>query len=157
MSDEPLDPEVARYLDDHHAAAMITTRPDGSPHAVRCGIALVDGQLWSSGTGNRRRTAHLLRDPRCTLFVFGASADDQYSYLTLDTTVTVLDGDDAAEQNWQLFSIMQAAMDPPPGTLYWNAEPLQHEEFLQAMVQEQRLIYQFGIERSYGLFGTASR
>ncbi|SDS45706.1 pyridoxamine 5'-phosphate oxidase family protein [Microlunatus soli] len=157
MNGESLDPDVADYLDDHRAAAMITTRPDGSSHAVRCGIALVDGRLWSSGTRHRRRTAHLRRDPRCTLFVFGASADDQYSYLTLDTTVTVLDGDDAAEQNWQLFSIMQAAMDPPAGMLFWNGAPLGHDEFLQAMVQEQRLIYQFDVERSYGLFGNALR
>lgn len=152
-----LDQQIVDYLDDHHAAAMITRRPDGSPHAVRCGVALVDGRVWSSGTRARRRTQHLRVDPHCTLFVFGASADDPYSYLTLDTSVSILDGEDAAEFNWQLFAVMQEAMDPPAGTLSWNGAPLDHDAFLTAMVQEQRLIQGFTVERSYGLFGSVSR
>lgn len=112
--------QLRDYLADHHAAAMITRRPDGSPHAVRCGIALVDGQLWSSGTRDRRRTGYLRKDPRCTLFVFGSSPDDQYSYLTIDTTVTILDGDDAAVDNWRLFEVMQQGMNPPAGHLFWT-------------------------------------
>src|SRR5206468_9116879 len=47
------------FLDAHHAAAMITLRADGTPHAVRVGVALVDGMLWSSGTHDRLRTGHL--------------------------------------------------------------------------------------------------
>ena len=76
------------FLDAHHAAAMITLRADGTPHAVRVGVALVDGMLWSSGTHDRLRTGLLRRDPRCTLFVF----DPTRRYLTLETIVTILEG-----------------------------------------------------------------
>jgi hypothetical protein len=48
---------------------MITLRRDGSAHAVRVGVALVDGKVWSSGTADRVRTRHLRRDPRSTLIV----------------------------------------------------------------------------------------
>jgi len=147
-----MDDKITGYLADHQTAAMITHRPDGSVHAVRCGIALVDGLLWSSGTQDRVRTRHLRRDPRCTLFVFGSSAEDPYSYLTLDTTVTILEGDDVPELSWRLFSVMQAGMNPPEGTLYWNGEPLSREQFSQAMINERRLMYQFAVERSYGLY-----
>jgi hypothetical protein len=147
-----MDDAVSDYLSTHHAAAMIAVRPDGSPHAVRCGIALVDGKLWSSGTQTRRRTAYLRQDPRCTLFVFGSSPEDQYSYLSLDTRVTIHDASDAPEMNAQLFTVMQAGMNPPAGTLFWYGKPLGRDEFLQTMVDEQRLIYEFEVTRSYGLF-----
>jgi hypothetical protein len=35
------------FLDKTHSAAMITLRADGTPHAVRVGVALVDDKLWS--------------------------------------------------------------------------------------------------------------
>ena len=73
--------EIQRtFLENNSAAAMITIAKDGMPRAVRVGVAMVDGKLWSSGTQDRVRTARLRRDPRCTLFVF----DKQYSFLTLD-------------------------------------------------------------------------
>jgi PPOX class probable F420-dependent enzyme len=147
-----MDPKVVDYLAGHHAAAMITLRPDGSPHAVRCGIALVDGKLWSSGTRTRKRTDHLRRDPRCTLFVFGNRQQDPYSYLSLDTRVTILDGPEAADQNVRLFTEMQAGMDRPDGALFWNGKPLPIDEFRQTMIVEGRLIYQFEILHSYGMF-----
>ena len=39
--------EQLKFLEDIRGAAMITLRADGMPHAVRIGVALVDG----SGTG----------------------------------------------------------------------------------------------------------
>lgn len=148
-----MDEQVERYLAEHHAAAMITLRPDGSPHAVRCGVALVDGKLWSSGTPDRVRTEHVRRDPRATLFVFAAADPaDRFSYLTLDATVTIREGADAAELNRRLFTVMQARMSPPPGTLFWEGEPRTTDEFLQIMVDERRLIYEFEIVRPYGMF-----
>jgi hypothetical protein len=147
-----MDDKLRNYLADHHAAAMITLRPDGTPHAVRCGIALVDGVLWSSGTRGRRRNEYLRRDPRCTLFVFGADASDPYSYLTLETKVRILDGDDAPEQNRRLFTEMQRGLNPPAGSLFWNGKPLSYEEFVATMAEEQRLIYEFEITGSYGLY-----
>ena len=80
------------FLQGHHSAAMITVDAAGMAKAARVGVALVDGQLWSSGTADRVRTMRLRRDPRCTLFVF----DPGFTWLALETRVTILDGDDAA-------------------------------------------------------------
>src|SRR2546428_6587983 len=98
------------FLDAHHAAAMITLRADGTPHAVRVGVALVDGKLWSSGTKERVRTGHLRRDPRSTVFVF----DSTWRWLTLETAVTILVSPDAPRQNLRLFQVMQQHITAAP-------------------------------------------
>jgi hypothetical protein len=123
---------------------MITIGEGGVPKAVRVGVALVDGRLWSSGTKDRVRTSRLRRDPRCTLFVF----DRQVSWLALETTVTILEGSQAAAQNLQLFRVMQ---NRPSGSLTWYGRELDEASFLQTMTEEGRLIYEFDIARSYGL------
>jgi hypothetical protein len=123
---------------------MITTGEGGIPKAVRVGVALVDGRLWGSGTQGRVRTRRLRHDPRCTLFVF----DQAFSWLTLETTVSILDGPDAAAQNVRLFRVMQ---NRPAGKLSWFGRDLDEPAFLQAMVDEKRLIYEFAVQRSYGL------
>ncbi|HKT57869.1 MAG TPA: pyridoxamine 5'-phosphate oxidase family protein [Microbacterium sp.] len=132
------------FLTDHHAAAMITIAPDGMPKAVRVGVALVDGRLWSSGTADRVRTGRLRRDPRCTLFVF----DKAYAYLTIESTVTILDGPDAPRQNLELFRVMQ---NRPSGPLAWYGEDLDDEAFLARMSAEKRLVYEFAPQKAYGL------
>jgi PPOX class probable F420-dependent enzyme len=137
-------------LERYHSAAMVTLRPDGSPHVVRVGVALVDGRLWSSGTKDRVRTGHLRRDPRASLLVF----DPAWRGLGLDATVTILEGPDAPEQSLRLFREMQRGMDPgpAPGNLIWEGTERSPEEFLRIMVDEQRLVYQFEVVRSYGLY-----
>lgn len=135
--------EIA-FLETQRSAAMITTGEDGVPKAVRVGVALVDGNVWSSGTEGRVRTSRLRRDPRCTLFVF----DQGYSWLTLETTVTLLDGPEAAAQNLRLFRVMQ---NRPSGPLSWFGGQLDEESFLRTMADEGRVIYQFNVERAYGL------
>jgi hypothetical protein len=147
-----MDQRVENYLSTHHAAAMITLRADGTPHAVRCGIAVVAGKIWSSGVPQRVRTQHLRRDPRATLFVYGADESDRYSYLTLECEASILEGPEAAELSRQLFTVMQASLERPEGTLFWEGTLRTEEEFLQIMTKEQRLIYQFEVKRSYGLF-----
>jgi len=127
----------------HHSAAMITIGEGGWPKPVRVGIALVDGKLWSSGTQDRVRTRRLHRDPRCTLFVF----DQAFRWLALETTVTILEGPEAAAQNLRLFRVMQ---DRPDGPLSWFGGELDENAFLQAMAEEHRLIYEFDVHRSYG-------
>src|SRR6185437_13608380 len=117
--------EIA-FLETQRSAAMITTGEDGVPKAVRAGVALVDGNLWSSGTQGRVRTSRLRRDPRSTLFVF----DQGYAWLTLETTVTILDGPEAAAQNLRLFRVMQ---NRPSGPLSWFGGELDETAFLQTM------------------------
>lgn len=144
-----MEEQVRAFLQQVHSAAMITFRRDGSAHAVRVGVALVDGRLWSSGTRTRARTKHLRRYPRSTLFVF----DSEWRWLTLECEVTILDGPDAPELNLRLFQVMQQRMPVEPGKISWFGGSLTHEEFLEAMVREQRLIYQFDVVRSYGMYG----
>jgi PPOX class probable F420-dependent enzyme len=139
LSEQDLD-----FLAHHHSAAMITVGRGGTPKVARVGVALVDGKLWSSGTADRVRTRRLRRDPRCTLFVY----DPGFAWLALETTVTILDGPDAAEQNLRLFRVMQ---DQPTGPLSWFGADLAEEDFLRAMVDEGRLIYEFEVHDTYGL------
>jgi PPOX class probable F420-dependent enzyme len=146
LDSEPmgLTDDQLEFLRDHRGAAMITIGEEGMPKAVRVGIALVEGEIWSSGRRDRVRTERLRRDPRCTLFVF----DPAYAYLTLETSVTILEGPDAPEQSVQLFRAMQ---DKPTGPLSWYGEELSEEDFRRTMVDEGRLIYRFDVQRAYGL------
>ena len=140
------------FLEQHRSAAMVTLRSDGPPHAVRVGIALIEGAIWSSGVPDRVRTRFLRRDPRCTLFVFGSG----YGYLTLDGRVTILDGPDAPDLSVRLFQAMQTGMQPgpPPGHMLWQGQALPLEAFRRAMAEEHRLIYRLEIERAYGMPST---
>ncbi len=142
------DAQVA-FLDHQHSAAMVTLRPDGSPHVARVGVALVDGRVWSSGTQGRVRTRHLRRDPRSTLFVF----DGAWRWLALEGTVRILDGEDAPELSLRLFEEMQRDLQPrpAPGTIMWSGGERTIDEFLRIMVEERRLIYELEVERAYGL------
>ncbi len=133
------------FLKEHHSAAMITVAADGFAKAARVGVALVDGRLWSSGTADRVRTSRLRHDPRSTLFVF----DSGFAWLTIEATVSILDGSEAPEQNLALFRIMQGR---PTGPLSWFGGELDEQQFLQTMVDEHRVIYEFDVHRAYGLF-----
>ena len=132
------------FLDQHHSAAMTTVGTDGTVKAVRVGVALVDGKLWSSGTSDRVRTRRLRENPYCTLFVF----DSAFAWLTMETTVSILDGPDAPAQNLRLFRQMQGK---PSGPLQWFGADLDEDQFLRRMSEEGRLIYEFEVHRSYGL------
>lgn len=148
-----LDPRALAFLETNQAAAMITLRRDGSPHSVRVGVYPVDGKLWSSGTQTRLRTKHLRRDPRSTLFVYPTTSDD-YRWLALDCEVTILDGPDAPALNLQLMQAFQSRLpEPPPaGHVQWFGRNLTTEEFLAQMVEEQRLVYEFTVNRAYGMY-----
>jgi Pyridoxamine 5'-phosphate oxidase len=132
------------FLETQRAAAMITPADDGMPRAVRVGVVLVDGKLWSSGTQDRIRTARLRRDPRCTLFVFNSS----YNFLTLETHVSLLEGSDVPELSVRLFRQMQ---NRPEGNLSWFGKEMNPEDFMRTMAEEKRLIYEFEIKRAYGM------
>lgn len=146
-----MDQALTSFLERNRGAAMITLRRDGTPHAVRIGIGLVDGKIWSSGTQSRLRTRHLRRDPRATLFVFDAG----YGYASLECRVNVLDGPDAPELNLRLFQVFQHGMTPPvpEGKVMWSGAQRGIDEFLRIMREERRLIYEFDVELAYGLYG----
>ncbi len=129
-----MDDAVTRFLRHNHDAVMTTLRPDATPHVARVLVGLVDGRLWSSGTQTRVRTGHLRRDPRATLCVLHP---DRWHWLGLECEVEILDGDDAPQLNLTLYRTLAG-------------EPDDVDEYLQAMVAEQRLIYQFHVRRAYG-------
>jgi hypothetical protein len=135
-----------KFLESNHSAAMITVAPDGTAKAARIGVGFADGKLWSSGTRDRVRTKRLRDDPRSTLFVF----DNAFSFLTLETTVTILDGPDSAEQSLRFFRQIQGK---PSGPLSWFGGELEEDAFLDAMRDEGRIIYEFEVNRAYGLHG----
>jgi hypothetical protein len=128
-----------------NSAAMITVGTDGFAKATRVGIGLVDGKLWSSGTRDRARTKRLRRDPRASLFVF----DSEFAYMTLETSVAILDGDDVAALSLQFFRSIQKK---PEGPLSWFGGTLDEAEFLQTMRDEGRILYEFDVQRAYGLY-----
>lgn len=132
------------FLEQNHSAAMITIAKSGVPKVARVGVAVVGEQLWSSGTQDRARTKRLRRDPRCSVFVW----DTGFSWLAMETLVTILEGPDVPDQSVRLFRTM---MGRPTGPLIWNGEELEEGPFRQTMVEEGRLIYQFEVLRSYGL------
>ncbi len=132
-----MDDKVREFLEQHHDAVMTTVKKDGMPHVARVGIGLVDGKLWSSGTQTRVRTEHVRRDPRAALMVLDSSS--RYRWLGLECKVTILDGDDAPELNLKLYRALAG-------------EPKDLDEYLEAMVKEQRLIYEFDVQESYGMY-----
>lgn len=136
--------EQTAFLEKQRSAAMITIGDDGMPKVARVGVALVDGKLWSSGTRGRVRTSRLRRDPRCTVFVFG----EGFSWLALETEVTLLDGPQAPAQNLRLFRVMQ---NRPTGPLTWYGSELDEAAFLRTMEEDSRLIYEFEVHRCYGV------
>ena len=132
-----MDPAVRSFLENHHSAIMTTIAKSGVPHVARVSCGLVDGELWSSGTQTRVRTKHLRRDNRATLCVL--DDDDRYSWMGLETTVDILDGPDRAEANLKLYRVLAG-------------EPDDLEEYMSAMIAEERLIYRFNVVKAYGQF-----
>ena len=126
---------------------MTTLRADGTPHTVRVGCVLMGDVLWSSGTRERLRTRHMRRDPRATLMVF----DSEGGYLTVESHVRLLEGDDVPELSQRLFRAMQHLEDAPEDApLAFAGRTMTPEQFRQFMVDDHRLIYEFEPTRAYG-------
>ena len=68
---DPLSEQQRAFLEANHRAVMATVDSRGRPHAVPVLCALVDGQLWSSGTDLRVRTRYLAARPYASLTVLG--------------------------------------------------------------------------------------
>ena len=128
----------------NRSAAMVTVGDDGMAKVARVGVAVVDDKIWSSGTADRRRTARLRADPRCTLYVY----DDPFSWLALESDVTILEGPVVPQLSLRLFRVMQ---DKPEGPLSWFGGELGDDAFMQAMVDEGRVIYELDVTRAYGM------
>lgn len=132
-----MDDAVREFLDKHHGAVMATTKKDGMPHLARVAVGIVEGKLWSSGTQTRVRTRHIRRDPRAALMVLDKSTP--YQWLGIESQVTIIEGDEAVDANLDLYRVIAG-------------EPDDVDEYRKAMVEEQRLVYEFSIDRVYGQY-----
>ncbi len=141
--DTGLTAEQFEFVENHRAAAMITVGESGLPKPVRIAYAVVGGRIWSSGTQYRARTKHLRRDPHATLFIW----DPAFDFLTVHATVTILDGPDAPELNLRYFRALQGRIDGP---VNWMGAERTEQEFLDMMVADQRLIYEFSPDTAFG-------
>jgi hypothetical protein len=134
----------AAFLAKSSSAAMITLAPDGTPKAARVSVALVDGKVWSSGTLDRARTRRVLRDPRATLFLFEA----EHAYRSLETTVTVLDGEAGVDANVRLFRQLRGQ---PEGPISFFGTDYEEEAFRAVLAADGRIVYEFDVLRSTGV------
>lgn len=139
-----LSPAQVKFLAATPTAAMVTLGANGQPKVARVAVGVLDGRLLSSGTKDRVRTKRLRQDPRCTLFVF----DKGYSWLALETTVTILEDEDVPHVSLKLFRGMQ---DRPTGPINWFGKELDEAEALKTMVQDGRVLYEFEVQHAYGM------
>jgi PPOX class probable F420-dependent enzyme len=131
---EALSEQHRAFLAANHSAVMATVDDHGRPHAVPVLCALVDGQLWSSGTDLRVRTRYLEARPYASLTVLGKGFWGEW--LSVSGPVEIR-RDRRVEDNLRLY---RAATGRDPDDL---------EEYRAAMVAERRLVYVLTPERVY--------
>jgi PPOX class probable F420-dependent enzyme len=122
------------FLEANHTAVMATTDARGRPHVVPVLCALIDGELWSSGTEGRVRTRHLDERPYATLTVLHKGFWGEWLTVAGPVAVRRAAG---VEDNLRLY---RAATGRDPDDL---------EEYRSAMVAERRLVYALAPERVY--------
>jgi|SoiMethySBSTD1v2_1073268.scaffolds.fasta_scaffold31742_2 PPOX class probable F420-dependent enzyme len=122
------------FLEANHSAVMATVDGRGRPHAVPVLCALVDGQLWSSGTELRVRTRYLAARPYASLTVLGQGFWGEW--LTVRGPVETR-RERGVEDNLRLYRAVT------------GRDPDDLEEYRAAMVTERRLVYALTPERVY--------
>jgi hypothetical protein len=118
---------------------------------ARVAVGLVDGVLLSSGTRSRLRTGFLHRDPRCSVFVFDSQTAGSPRWLGLETRVTILDDAGVPDLSLKLFRMMQGQPENSD-TITWYGQPRTLDEFRRLMIEDQRILYRFDIDRHYGMY-----
>ena len=131
-----MDDQVRQFLEENHGAVMTTLKRDGTPHVARVDVGLVDGKLHSSSTEDRVRTKHLRRDPRATLCVLDDATP--YRWVGIESRVRIIDGPKGVDANLALYRAIAG-------------EPDDLDEYLEAMVKERRIVYEFHVGRTYGM------
>jgi PPOX class probable F420-dependent enzyme len=131
---EVLSEQQRAFLEANHSAVMATVDDRGRPHAVPVLCALVDGELWSSGTDLRVRTRHLESRPYATLTVLTRGFWGEW--LTVTGPVETRRGN-RVDDNLRLY---RAATGRDPDDL---------EEYRAAMATERRLVYVLTPEKVY--------
>jgi PPOX class probable F420-dependent enzyme len=122
------------FLEANHSAIMATVDDRGRPHAVPVLCALIDEQLWSSGTDRRVRTRYLAARPSASLTVLGEGFGGEW--LTVSGPVATR-RERRVEDNLRLYRAVT------------GRDPDDLEEYRAAMVAERRLVYVLTPERVY--------
>ncbi len=145
------DAQGAQFAARNPDAAMITLRADGTAHMARIELAVLDGEVWATGSPALVRTKNLRRDPRCSLFVFGPHPH----WLGLETYATIHDGPDAPSLLVRLLRARHGDVTPP-GTVLAHDDrlgrdrPWPEADYLEHAREQGLLAYGFSIRRSYG-------
>ncbi|MEM7286635.1 MAG: PPOX class F420-dependent oxidoreductase [Actinomycetota bacterium] len=128
--------EIAEGLDyvrDNSRAVIATRRRDGSPQMSPVTLAVVDDTVVMSTRQTAYKVKQLRRDPRCHLCVFPDAWLGRW--VQLDCTTEIIDLPDALDVLVEYYRTLRG--EHPD----WN-------EYRQAMVDDQRCIVRFTIERA---------
>jgi hypothetical protein len=147
-----LDAKATAFITANRDAGMTALRRDGTPHMTRIVAGLVDGVLLSSATESRLRTKLLRRDPRCTLFFFETTPGAGRAfgaYMSVETTVTIHDGPEGLRRSVEYFKrIMGTTAD---GKVTYGGKAYTEQEALEALERDGRILYEFNVNRVYGV------
>jgi len=136
-----MDTDTARsFLADHKQGVLITQKRDGRPQASNIVYGVMDGVVHISVTESRAKTRNLRRDSRASLHV---TSNDFWRFVVAEGTATLTDttvtpGDVVGQELLALYNHLSDTPHPDEA------------EFLQAMVDDQRLVIKLGVERAYG-------
>ena len=128
--------EVQRaFLATHHDAVMTTVDAHGHPHAVPVLVGMVGDELWSSGTEDRVRTAHVEVPGAWASFTV-LSPGFWGKWLTVAGPVTIRREDRVAD-NLRLYRVVTGGY------------PDDLDEYEAAMKKDRRLIFALTPKRVY--------
>jgi PPOX class probable F420-dependent enzyme len=130
-----LNERMLDFIKEHHSAIVVTVRKDGSSHTARVTAGVVDGKVWISGTQTRVRTKHVRANPQGSLAVF---ADDG-RWLGIEARIKIIEDPDVPQK---LLALQRSS----------GREPEDVDAFVQTMVEQQRLIFEFEPTRVYGRY-----
>ena len=128
------------FLADHKQGILLTLKRDGRPQASNIVYGVMGSEIWISVTDSRAKTKNLQRDARASLHV---TAPDFWRFAVVEgdaqlTAVTTSPGDAVGRDLLDLYNQLSDAPHPDEA------------EFLQAMVDDQRLVIKLTVNYTYG-------
>lgn len=128
------------FLADHKQGVLMTQKRDGRPQASNIVYGVIEGALHISVTESRAKTKNLRRDSRASLHV---TSSDFWRFVVVEgtaelTETTKTPGDAVGQQLLALYNHLSDTPHP------------NEDEFLQAMVDDKRLVIKLRADRAYG-------
>jgi PPOX class probable F420-dependent enzyme len=131
----PMTPDEARaFLKDHHNAVLATFRRDGRPQLSVVGATVDEqGRVIISTRQTAMKTKNLRRDPRVSVIVMSPGFYGEWAQV--EGTAEIVEQPEALDLLVDYYRRMAGEHDD------WD-------EYRAAMVQEQRVLVRFEIERA---------